>query len=146
MFFVQRSHTFLSQEADSSDKCLIMTEAQILHYENRLLAAMKSKDLETLHELLHDDLLFVIPNGQIITKAIDLENFEKGLLQLESIEGSHHRINLIGDTAVSTVQVRMKGTFADQAIDGTFQYIRIWKQFDDGCKVIGGSGIQLQAS
>ncbi len=45
---------------------------QILQLEQRLLEAIKTSDVEVLDQLLHDDLLFIAPNSQTITKEMDL--------------------------------------------------------------------------
>ena len=45
----------------------------VLAYENRLYKAMKESDTTMLDLLLHDDLLFIIPTGEVITKEQDLK-------------------------------------------------------------------------
>ena len=120
-----------------------LNDSIVLDFEGSLLEAMQKGDLNKLDHLLHDDLLFVIPIGQTVTKQIDLENYKSGLLKIESIQGNDHNINIIGDTAIVSVSVSLKGSFSKQTINNTFRYIRVWKVFEDELKVIGGAGVPL---
>ena len=69
-----------------------MSEKQIIEYEDRILEALKNKNLEVLEELLHDDLMFNIPTGQTITKEMDIENYRSGVMNVEDITISDRTI------------------------------------------------------
>lgn len=116
---------------------------QIVELEEKLLEAMKNSDIDALDELLHDDLLFIIPTGQTVTKQMDLANLQSGNLKITSIFPSEQEIRLINDNAIVSVVVSLKGNYLGNPIDGQFKYIRTWKLFNDQWKVIGGAGIQM---
>ncbi len=116
-------------------------EQQVLQNEEKLLKAFKNNDVEILEELLHDDLIFIIPSGEIITKAKDIENMKSGNLQVSEIFSNNQNLSVIGDNIIVTVTLNISGSYLDQAIDNNFRYIRIWKQFGDQWKVIAGSGM-----
>jgi len=116
----------------------------ILKIEDELLNAMKNCDVAKLDKLLHDELLFNIPNGQTITKAIDLDNYGSGNMAIDEITASEQTINLIDDTAIVTVVIDMKGKYFDYALDGKYKIIRVWKLFGAHLKVIAGSSIKLE--
>ena len=116
----------------------------IIQLESQLKKAMIAGDISTLDNLLHDDLLFVIPNGQTVTKAMDLQNFKQGLINLVEISIQELDVNIIGDNAIVSIQINMVGCFNDQPFQGDFKYIRIWKKIDDTWKVIGGAGLSHQ--
>ncbi len=116
----------------------------ITKLENQLLTAIQNRDIKFLNELLHDDLLFVIPTGQTVTKEMDLANLESGNLKIDHISSEEQTINLIEDCAIVSVVINLKGSYLDQPIDGKFKYIRTWKQFENNWKVIGGAGMTLQ--
>jgi ketosteroid isomerase-like protein len=116
---------------------------QIIESEKKLLTAFQNNDANTLEELLHDNLLFVIPTGQTITKVMDLENMRSGNMTVHSISSSDQQINLIGDNAIVSVLIELKGKYLEHTIDGKFRYIRVWKVINDTWKVIGGSGMQI---
>lgn len=116
---------------------------QIVALEVRLLEAMKNSDIDALDELLHDDLLFVIPTGQTVTKQMDLANLQSGNLKIEEISSSEQEIRVIHDDAIVSVVISLKGNYLGNPIAGQFKYIRTWKLFNGSWKVIGGAGIQM---
>lgn len=117
-----------------------LTETQILEQENKLYCAIKESDISLLDQLLHDDLLFIIPSGETITKEIDLDTYRNGALKIDDILPAVEKLNIIDDMAVITLTIKLKGKFNDVPFEANFRYIRFWKKFDDGIKVVGGSG------
>jgi Domain of unknown function (DUF4440) len=119
---------------------------QVAAGEQRLLEAMMARNAEVLDELLHDDLLFNGPDGQTATKAMDLENYRSGNINLYTVTSSDQTVSLIGDNAVVAVTVELKGNYLDQAIDGKFRYLRVWKFVQGRWQVIGGSVVALNSA
>lgn len=119
------------------------TEA-VVNAEIELLTAIKNADISALEKILHDDLLFNLPDGNTITKEFDLNSYRSGKMRVDTLEAVDQTINLIEDVAVVAVTVSLKGAFDNNPINGAFRYIRVWKQFDETLKVIAGSCIQLQ--
>lgn len=116
----------------------------VLNAEIELLTAIKKADVFSLEKFLHDDLLFNLPDGQTITKELDLNSHRSGKMHIDALEASDQIINIIGDTAVVGVTVLLKGIYDNQPLNGVFRYIRVWKQFDENLKVIAGSCIELK--
>ena len=115
----------------------------IIACEKEILNAMKNCDVQILDTLLHEELLFTIPSGQTITKALDMETYSSGNMKIKEIASSEQEIHLIGDNAVVSVKIEMKGMYFDHILDGKYRFIRVWKSFNDNLKVIAGSSIQL---
>ncbi|WPO79706.1 nuclear transport factor 2 family protein [Flavobacterium sp. KACC 22761] len=120
-----------------------MTIEEVVNAEIELLTAIKKADVSTLEKILHDDLLFNLPDGNTITKEFDLDSYRSGKMKIDTLEALDQNINIIDNVAVVAVTVSLKGAFGDFAIDGAFRYIRVWKQFDGILKVIAGSCVQL---
>ncbi|ASS49993.1 MAG: DUF4440 domain-containing protein [Candidatus Fluviicola riflensis] len=116
---------------------------QILQLEQQLLEAIKTSDVEVLNQLLHDDLLFIAPNSQTITKEMDLASHRKGEMVVESIESHVEQVQLINNTAIVVIVYHTKGKMLGNTIEGSFKYIRFWQRDGDYWKVIGGSCTQL---
>lgn len=110
---------------------------------NRILEALKNKNLEVLEELLHDDLMFNIPTGQTITKEMDIENYRSGVMNVEDITISDRTIKTFDTISTVVVTIHLKGKYLDQIIDGKFRYLRVWKSHNNSLKLIAGSGIQI---
>lgn len=122
---------------------MAITKENIIELETQLIDAIKSSDLNFLNTVLHDDLLFMAPNGLIITKQMDLASHEAGEMLVEQLLPTFEAIKIINDTAVVVIVYDTKGTMLGTPIQGQFRYIRIWKKFNDGVKVIGGNCFQL---
>ncbi|WP_199200251.1 nuclear transport factor 2 family protein [Adhaeribacter arboris] len=111
--------------------------------ENKLLQGIKSSDVELLDQMLHDDLLFITPNGQVVTKEMDLASHKAGEMEVEHLLATFEDVKIIGDNAIVVVVYDTKGKMLGNPIQGQFRYIRVWKMFTDGLKVIGGSCFQV---
>lgn len=120
-----------------------INKEQIVKAENNLIDAMKINDVDALDDLLHDDLLFITPDGQTITKKMDIDSHKSRTMIIEKINPTIEKINLIEDTAIVTIVIDTKGKMLGQPIEGKFRYIRFWKLFENKLKVIGGSCTQI---
>lgn len=120
-----------------------MTNNEILDLESRLYSAIKESNIKILDELLHHDLLFISPQGEIITKEMDLKTYQDGQLKINELIPEVENLNIINDTAVVTLTLALKGNYTGEAFEAKYRYIRFWKEFPEGIKVIGGSGIQV---
>jgi ketosteroid isomerase-like protein len=120
-----------------------MVKEEIIEIENQLIKAIKASDVEFLHKILHNDLLFIAPTGQTITKEIDLASHRAGHMVVETLTPTFEEVKIIGDNAIVIVVYDTKGTMLGSPIQGQFRYSRIWKMFADGLKVIGGSCFKI---
>lgn len=120
-----------------------LTENSILEQENKLYSAIKDSNITALDQLLHDDLLFILPSGETITKEIDLDTYRDGALKVDEFLPEMENLNIIDDMAVITLTMKLNGKFNDVPFEASYRYIRFWKKFSDGIKVVGGSGIAI---
>ncbi|WP_414544982.1 nuclear transport factor 2 family protein [Nostoc sp. CCY0012] len=118
-------------------------KAQVIANEKNLLSAMKTNNVELLDQLLHDELLFNGPSGETVTKAMDLENYRSGNINLHTVESSELMLNMVADDVVVAVTVEIIGNYLGQEINGKFRYLRVWKLFENNWKVIAGSVVTL---
>jgi ketosteroid isomerase-like protein len=117
---------------------------QIIECEKTLLDAFGNKDLKTIDEMIHDEALFVYPNGLPVTKQIVMENYRTGNSAFSTITPSDQLIALFGDdTAVVSLNLEMKGHYHQQEVSADFRYIRVWKLFDGHWRVVAVSGVPL---
>lgn len=122
-----------------------MKREEILNLESRLYQAIKESDIQVLDELLHEDLLFIAPNGDVVTKEIDLKTYRDGDLNVNELTPEVENLNIIDDLAIITLTIELKGSYKAAPFAAKFRYIRFWKVFAEGIKVIGGSGTQIGA-
>lgn len=71
-----------------------MLEAEIVACEQQLYTAQLSSDVALLQELLSDELVFVSPSGEIITKQMDLELHRSGGMKVTSLEPQELEIRI----------------------------------------------------
>ncbi|BAZ06592.1 nuclear transport factor 2 family protein [Calothrix sp. NIES-3974] len=114
--------------------------------EEKLLEAMQTNNIELLDRLLHDELLFHTPDGQTVTKAMDLNNYRSGHVNWRTLTPSDRMIHQIGDNIIVAVTVEIQGNYFGQEINGKFRYLRVWKQFHDDWKVIAGSVVVISST
>ncbi|KAF2509877.1 nuclear transport factor 2 family protein [Flavobacterium foetidum] len=120
-----------------------MDTGLVVNAEIELLTAIRNADIQVLESVLHDDLLFNLPDGNTITKALDLESYRSGKMKIDFLEASDQIVNIIGDTAVVAVTISLKGNFDNNPLNAILRYIRVWKQFGEQLKVIAGSCVPL---
>lgn len=118
-----------------------MCKNEIIACEERLLKAMKECDLNTLNELLHDDLIFNGPTGELVTKEMDLAAYRSGNMAVDENTISDQEIRVFGDTAIVTVTVHLIGSFMKQPIENKCRFVRTWKKMEGEWKMIGGASL-----
>ncbi|HWT97149.1 MAG TPA: nuclear transport factor 2 family protein [Terriglobales bacterium] len=106
--------------------------------ESRLRQAMLGSDIDVLADLLADDLLFVGPQGQVLTKTADLDTHRSGQLQLTRIDFSETEIRPLGDTAVVLTRASLAGSYMGATFAGDFRYLRVWRNGSAGWQVAAG--------
>jgi ketosteroid isomerase-like protein len=99
---------------------------QIAVLEQRLCAAMRDSDVETLDALLADDLIFTDHLGGLWTKSDDLAAHRSGQIQVASVVASAQRINVRDALAVVNVRLEIAGHFGGEPASGTFRFTRVW--------------------
>lgn len=120
-----------------------MQVEEIITLENQLIEAIKTSDVNSLDRMLHGDLLFIAPNGQTVTKEMDLASHRSGQMEVELLIASYENVKVLGDNAVVVVVYKTKGKMLGTPIEGQFRYIRFWKMFPDGLKVVAGSCFKI---
>ena len=120
-----------------------MTKTEILNQENKLYTAIQESNVAMLDELLHEDLLFVIPNGEVITKEMDLQTYRSGNIKINKLVPKVENLNILGDLAIITLTIELQGSYQNNVFESKYRYIRFWKEFPVGIKVVGGSGTAI---
>ena len=122
-------------------------DPEIVSLEAELRAAQLAADVPALGRLISDDLLFTGPDGQLATKAQDLEAHGSGVVRFRSHEPEELRIRRVGaDVAVSALRTRLEVEVAGTLVGGTYRYTRVWAREADGkWRVVGGHVSEVPA-
>ncbi|WP_077147362.1 nuclear transport factor 2 family protein [Sphingopyxis sp. KK2] len=99
--------------------------------EEELRLAMLASDVETLEQMLADDMIFVDQLGIRRSRGDDIAAHRSGLLDLSSLDFRGDRIiRAHGELASVIVTADVAGTYDGAAFFGTFAYLRLWKLQD----------------
>jgi ketosteroid isomerase-like protein len=106
------------------------------HLEERLLAAVRDGDADTLETLLADDLIYIDQYGHQLDKNEDMAVHRSGNLQIERLDVRSRNIRLLGDGAVVTTRIKIVGSFIGSPFSGFFSYTRVWERSEDRWLVV----------
>ncbi|MNJ96343.1 hypothetical protein D3C87_140660 [compost metagenome] len=120
-----------------------ITKKEIAEAENQLFLAQLASNVDGLDLLLYDDLVAVAPDGQMLTKEMDLNAHRSKAIIIENASTEIDEIRIIEDTALSVTTMTAKGKVMGAPLEGKFRYFRVWKRIDNTLKVIGASFMQL---
>lgn len=114
-------------------------DPEIVALEVELRAAQLAADVAALDRLIADELLFTGPDGQLATKAQDLDAHRSGVVRFREHEPEELRIRRIGtDVAIVALRARLVVVVAGTEIRGAVRYTRVWSREDGIWRVAGG--------
>lgn len=100
---------------------------------------MLAADVAALDALIDDDLLFVGPDGSLLSKGADLDVHRSGEQRITRLDVEDRVVRVRDGMASVTVEARVSGVYRGQAFDGHFRYLRVWHASSGGWKVVAGS-------
>jgi ketosteroid isomerase-like protein len=122
-------------------------DPEITELEARIRAAQLAADTKALDTLISDDLLFTGPNGELGTKAQDLEAHASGAVRFRKHEPEELRIRRIGENvAVTALRANLTVEVAGNSVSGTYRYTRVWaREYNEPWRVVGGHVSEVHA-
>jgi ketosteroid isomerase-like protein len=125
-------------------------DPEIVAVEAALRAAQLGADVDALDRLISDELLFTGPDGQLGTKAADLDAHRSGVVRFVAHEPEELRVRRVtADVAVAALRARLIVEVGGRTVGGMYRYTRVWAR-EDGAnwRVVGGhvSEVPDQAS
>lgn len=119
-------------------------EHEINQLEERFLQAFRDLNTNELIGFIHDRLIYKDPSGKILTKQMDLEAFQSANLSIESLACLDRKIELFDkEVAIVCTTLHLKASAGSHPIDGRTRFLRTWKKFEDGWKIIAASSTNL---
>lgn len=116
---------------------------EIVQYEERFLQALRDADAEILAGFIHGRLIYNNFMGQVLTKKMDVEGFKSANPVIEKVDCIEREIQIFDDTAIVSTVVYMKGSFGGNQVEGKSRFLRTWKRFDGGWKIIAAASVNL---
>ena len=123
-------------------------DPEIVTCEARLRAAQLAADVAELDRLIADAVLFTGPDGQLGTKAQDLEAHGSGAVRFRAHDPEELRVRRVGaDVAVAALRTRLAVEVAGAIVRGTYRYTRVWaREGGAAWRVVGGHVSQVPAA
>src|SRR5215204_3768004 len=128
-------------DTSAFDQVLVgIADPEIVILEARIRAAQLSADLTALDNLISDDLLFTGPDGQLGTKAQDIEAYRSGVVKFMEHVPEELRIRRVGaEVAISSLRAQLTVDVAGNLSSGMYRYTRVWAREDGRAwRVVGG--------
>jgi hypothetical protein len=118
---------------------------EIVALEAAIRRAQLDADVVALDALIGEQLLFTGPDGELGTKAQDLEAHRTGVVRFRAHEPEELRIRRIGaNVALTALRARLTVEVAGASVQGTFRYTRVWAREDgEPWRVVGGHVSQV---
>jgi ketosteroid isomerase-like protein len=106
--------------------------AQIESLEKQWQQALLADDTAAMDKLLSDDYLGIEANGEVVTKAQQLEHMRSKQLLIAKLQTSDIKIKLVGQIAIVTSLAQITGIIGGEHLQGAFRYTRIYQRLAGG--------------
>ena len=123
-------------------------DEEMVALEAQIRAAQLAADVAVLDQLIADELLFAGPDGQLGTKAQDLEAHGTGIIRFREHVPEELRVRRIGaNVAVTSLRARLAVEVGGRIVSGTYRYLRVWAREDGKAwRVAGGQVSEVPTS
>jgi ketosteroid isomerase-like protein len=106
---------------------------QIEELEQQWRVATLAADVPAMDRLLSEDYVGISWNGQLNTKAMQLDRTRNRSFALTRLDLSDEKVKLVGrSVAVVTARAEVAGTSEGTDMKGTFRYTRVYQRLASG--------------
>jgi ketosteroid isomerase-like protein len=103
-------------------------------------AAVKRNDAETIDRIQHPDMILVLGDGRVYTKAdhVQAARDKSVVYEIQDEEPGTQTVRVLGDTAVVTALLRIKGTSEGVTFDRRLWFSDTYVRTPEGWKYFFG--------
>jgi ketosteroid isomerase-like protein len=105
---------------------------QIVALEHEWRQAALTDDVPVMDKLLSEDYLGITPNGEVLTKAQELDHMRNHKIVITKLQASDVKIKLIGRIAIVTSLAQVEGSLDDEPLHGAYRYTRVYQRLPGG--------------
>jgi ketosteroid isomerase-like protein len=105
---------------------------QIVVLEREWQKAAVTGDIPVMDKLLSEDYLGIMTNGEVLTKAQELEHMRSHQLLLTKLQATDFKIKLIGQIAIVTSLAQVEGSSDGELLHGAYRYTRVYQRLPSG--------------
>jgi ketosteroid isomerase-like protein len=108
------------------------SKQQVEQLEEQWRLAQLNGDVAAMDKLLSDDYIGISLNGQVNTKAQQLERTRTQRVAITRIDLSDMKVKFIGSIAIVTSRADIEGTSDSASIKGVYRYTRVYQRLSSG--------------
>lgn len=116
---------------------------EIIALENRRIEAMTKKDIQTLDEILADDLSYTHSTARVETKGEFIAALTSGRTEYRSIERDDVTVRQYGDTAVVTGNAEFHVNANGNDIKFQTRFLDVYARRDDVWRMVAWQSTKL---
>jgi ketosteroid isomerase-like protein len=105
---------------------------QIEELEQQWRVATLTSDSASMDRLLSDDYVGISWNGQVNTKAMQLDRTRTHAFALSRLDLSDERVKVVGNVAIVTATANVEGSIEGSPMGGIFRYTRVYERMPSG--------------
>jgi len=105
-------------------------QIEVLEQQWRL--ANLNADVPSMDRLLSDDYVGISWNGQVNTKAMQLDRLRSRSLAVTRLDLSDTKIKLLGNVAIVTALAEVQGSIDGVDMQGNFRFTRVYQRVPAG--------------
>jgi ketosteroid isomerase-like protein len=110
-----------------------LAKQQITELEAQWKDATMTGNTAEMDKLLSDDYVGISWNGQVNTKAMQLDRLRSRTLSIKRMDLSDIKIKIVGAVAIVTSRAQIESNNTDgNALSGEFRYTRIYQRVPSG--------------
>jgi ketosteroid isomerase-like protein len=100
--------------------------------EQQWRVATLAADVPAMDRLLSDDYVGISWNGQLNTKAMQLDRTRSRAFSLTRLDLYDSKVKIVGNVAIVTARAQVEGTSDGSDMKGTFRYTRVYQRLPSG--------------
>jgi ketosteroid isomerase-like protein len=105
---------------------------QVEELEQQWRTAQLAGDVAAMDKLLSEDYIGISMNGQVNTKAQQLERISARRVAITKLDLSEMKVKLIGAIAIVTSRAQVEGTSDNVSVKGNYRYTRVYQHLPNG--------------
>jgi ketosteroid isomerase-like protein len=105
---------------------------QIEELEQQWRVATLSADVPAMDRMLSDDYVGISWNGQVNTKAMQLDRTRNRSFALTRMDLFDTKVKIVGNVAIVTARAELEGTNDGADLKGMFRYTRVYQKLPSG--------------
>lgn len=113
-----------------------ISDSEIQQLEERLLEAMRLRELSFLKGIFSQEYVFLGSDGSTWGKDKALEDYKNPKFELSKIEVHNQQIFMHDNSAIVTGISIVEGKIGETPLTGRYLFMRVWNKEKDGWKII----------